>query len=373
MNIILYVSFVVFGVYSFIILSFAYGWNKIRFFKQGKEFKNIPVTVIVACRNEEKNITRLLKCLLHQNYPKQYVEIILIDDHSEDNTVQVIKSFQDKNIPIKTLSLPNHLQGKKAALELGISHAGTEIIITTDADCTMNKRWIESMVAYYHKHGAGIISGPVIFKSNTIFEKLQALEFLSLIGSGAGAIGINHPIMSNGANLLFQKKLFTTSILNEKFASGDDIFLLLHVKKQHKEDIHFIKSSDAVVCTNPEVHLKDFINQRIRWASKSKGYKDYDVIITALIISFVNLILAGSLIYSVFNYSFFFIYFSLFIIKTFADLAILIPVSRFTGQQKLLWLFIPLQFVYPFYIILTAVSGLLGKFRWKSRIYKEKR
>jgi len=373
MNIIFYACFILLGIYTFIILSFAYGWNNIRFFKPEKEINNIPVTIIVACRNEETKISYLLKSLLHQDYPTQYLEIIFIDDHSEDDTVQVIKSFPNKNIPIKLLSLPNHFQGKKAAIELGVIHATGEIIITTDADCTMRKQWVKTMVAYHHKHKAKIISAPVIFKGNTLFEKLQALEFLSLMGTGAGAIGIKHPIMNNGANFLFEKKLFTTSALNKKFASGDDIFLLLQVKKNHKRNIHFIKSNNAVVYTKPASNLKDFLNQRIRWASKSKGYKDFDVISTALIISLGNLTLAGSLIYSCFNYSFFFIYLPLFIIKSFADLMVLIPVSRFTAQQKLLWFFVPLQFVYPFYIVITAAFGLLGKFRWKSRIYKEKR
>lgn len=367
MSIFLYIAAFVFGLYACIILRFSFGWLHIKPFHANNNQKPIPVSIVVACRNEENNIAQLLNCLVQQNYSKEQMEIIVVDDHSEDATIAVIEQFTESFKYIKHFKLTDKKQGKKEALDLAIKQAAYDHILTTDADCTMPANWVNSFVAFYTNHKSKLIAGPVVFKHNNIFHKLQALEFMSLVGSGAGAIGIKRPIMNNGANLFFDKSLYNTSNQQKHFASGDDIFLLLHAKREYKNSIHFLKSEDAVVETNPANNLHQFIHQRIRWTSKSKSYKDFDLIFTALIVFLTNLILGASIVYNLFASDAFLYAILFFAFKSIIDLTILLPVSRFFHQQKLLWLFIPLKVIYPFYIILTAIFGLLGNFMWKNR------
>jgi cellulose synthase/poly-beta-1,6-N-acetylglucosamine synthase-like glycosyltransferase len=127
-------------------------------------------------------------------------------------------------------------------------------------------------------------------KSN-FFQKAQTLEFISLIGSGAGAIGLKHPIMCNGANLAYEKSVFKEKMLEKKFVSGEDVFLLHNLKKEYRDEILFLKNKDAIVQTNCLNNAKEFLNQRIRWQSKSKSYFDRDSIIVSLIVFFANSIL----------------------------------------------------------------------------------
>ncbi|MCD4834957.1 MAG: glycosyltransferase [Bacteroidales bacterium] len=369
-----YIALSITGIYSLTILVFSIGWIKLRTFVSSSISDTIPISIVIACRNEEDNISFLLKSLINQTYLNENTEIIIIDDHSEDNTRKIIAEYIKKNKFIKLLELPGNKTGKKEALAYGIKNSNSDVIITTDADCTTNKNWLNTLVSYYIQFKPKLLVGPVAFnyRNNNIFQKLQAFEFLSLIGSGAGAIGINKPIMCNGANLLFEKSLYENSNIKNHIASGDDIFLMLYAKRINKKSIHFIRSKEAIVYTKPVKSVKEFLNQRIRWTSKSKTYRDFDIIFTALIVTFTNLILALGFVYTIWDFSFLNTFILLFIIKSIFDLLILIPVTKFFYPLKLLWLFFPLQIIYPFYIVFTVIFGLIGNFNWKDRYFQEK-
>lgn len=365
-----HISFLLIALYFLVILIFTIGWFKIPKSLKTNISNPVSVSIIVAFRNEEENILALIKSLYNQDYSKKHTEIILVDDHSEDNSSDIITHFINDKSEIKLLKLPDDKCGKKNALSYGISNSTSEIIITTDADCTMNKHWLSSLVNYYTINKPQLIVGPVGFHSQNAFQNFQAFEFSSLIGSGAGAIGIGKAIMCNGANLLFEKSLYKEANTHNEFASGDDVFLILHAKKKNKNNVQFLKSKNAIVYTQPAKNIRNFFNQRIRWTSKSKAYKDFDIIFTALLIALTNLTLAGSLILGFFKPHFLPLFILLFTIKSIADLGILIPTTRFFKQRKLLWYFFPLQIIYPFYITLTVIFGLTGNFNWKNRKYR---
>jgi len=369
MTIITYIVLFVILIYVLVILAFAYGWVKIKAFTSKTTYQYPKVSIVIAFRNEEENISQLLHSLSAQTYPKDNTEIILVDDHSTDNTVEIIEKNTD--IAIQLVKLPENQTGKKAALAYGINLSTAEILITTDADCTMGKNWVSSLVNYYLINNPKLLVAPVLFSPvKSMFQKFQALEFLSLIGSGAGAIGIGRPIMCNGANLLFEKSLYENALLENNYASGDDIFLLLSAKKQHRKEIHFIKSIDALVYTKPTQTIHDFFKQRIRWTSKSKAYRDFDIVFTAIIVAFTNLMLAVTLVATFISRDFLFYFLLMIIIKSIADMMLLIPVTRFFKQQILMWWFVPLQIIYPFYIVFTILAGIFGKFTWKNRSFR---
>ncbi|OFX20668.1 MAG: hypothetical protein A2041_12970 [Bacteroidetes bacterium GWA2_31_9b] len=363
-----YIILFVILIYALVILAFATGWVKIKTFTSKTTYQYPKVSIVIAFRNEEENISQLLHSLFAQTYPKDKTEIILVDDHSSDNTVEIIESNTD--FAIQLVKLPENQTGKKAALAYGINLSTAEIIITTDADCTMSENWVLSLVNYYLINKPKLLVAPVLFSpAKSMFQKFQSLEFLSLIGSGAGAIGIGRPIMCNGANLLFEKSLYESALLENNYVSGDDIFLLLSAKKKHRKEILFIKSADALVYTKPTQTINDFFKQRIRWTSKSKAYRDFDIVFTAISVAFTNLMLAFTLIASAFNREFLFYFLVMFLIKSIADIMLLVPVTLFFKQQNLMWWFVALQTIYPFYIVFTTLAGIFGKFTWKSRSF----
>jgi len=304
---ILKVLLVLFGtIYFVIILIYTFGWFKLKI-KLTKNLKvSTFVSVVIPARNEEKNILSLLSDLILQNYPKDKFEIIVVDDNSTDSTAELVNHFvannQQFNIKYTFSSQEDKLKAyKKQAINKAIQISRGELIITTDADCRAGNNWLRSIVESYEIGKPKMIVGPVSFyNESTFFEKMQAAEFLSLIAITGGAIQTGRPIMCNGANLAYEKIAFNEvgGFSNDRFSSGDDVFLLLKIRKYFGDDaVRFLKNKDTIINTHPIKSLKDFIQQRTRWASKNKGY-DLKIIMVSFNVYMINLLLIIGLLFS---------------------------------------------------------------------------
>ncbi|MEA3318268.1 MAG: glycosyltransferase [Bacteroidota bacterium] len=364
----LILSSVIIFLYVFLIILFIIGWRKIKYYRSKDIYCNIAVSVIVAVRNESENISFLLNDLKLQKYAKEKLQIIIVNDHSEDNTESIVSENIKNSFNIKLVKLSEGKYGKKEAIIEGINHANGKLIITTDADCRVNKNWVATIAKFYQTKQVKMIISPVLMNDDvSFFQKVQSLEFMSLIGSGASAIGIGHPIMCNGANLAFEKSVFDETMLEKKYVSGDDVFLLHNIKKNYSNKILFLKNRDAIVYTNSMGSLKELLNQRIRWASKSKSYSDIDSIIVSLIIFLSNSILSIYLILAFADIIYLYCFFLFFLIKTIIDFLFFIPIVKFFDKTKLLTLVLPVQFFYTFYVTFMATIGIFTKYNWKGR------
>jgi len=352
------------------------GWYTLKTWKRKKSEPHTKVTVIIPARNESANILGCLNKIVRQHYPSELFDIIIVDDCSTDDTALLVNNFILKN-PEKRISLialnAEQSSLKKQAITEAVKVASSDLIVTTDADCTMSSEWISSIVNYYETTDAIMIAGPVCFtKSKSIFDKMQELEFLSLIASGAATINIGLPTMCNGANLAYEKKAFLEVggfETNKKYASGDDVFLMHKMKKELHRKIRFIKCPDSIIETKSTTSIPSFFNQRKRWASKSRGYKDVPTIIIALIIFLTNILILSCFVLSFFSSTFLLLFLISFFLKFIVDFPVLFGICSFLKKEKLMYLYIPVQLVYPFYIVLTGISGLTGKYKWKDRIH----
>ena len=191
-----------FFFYVVMIISFYYGWKKIQPFNLEVRSTNLTVSVVVAVRNEEENINSLIKNLKSQDYNSTLFDIIIIDDHSIDNTLEILKNEKKGCSNLKISSLEKGYIGKKQAILKAVKLSSSDIILTTDADCKFSNSWISNMVNKFSSSDINLISGPVAYHlENNVFGNMQSLEFLSLVGSGASCIGLNKPVFCNAANL----------------------------------------------------------------------------------------------------------------------------------------------------------------------------
>ncbi len=358
-------------VYLFIISFFIIGWEKIPVYQKGSSIlSGTFLSLIIALRNEEKNVPNLITSLLNQSLVKSCFEIIIVDDHSSDNTYQLCTSLVFNHSNIKILKLSKNA-GKKQALIFGIKESIGQLIVTTDADCVHHKDWLETILEFYQKFKPKMILAPVIMQSNNIFEKIQAIDFYSLIVSGAGSSGLHRPIMCNGSNLAFEKEIFEefSDPYNQNMISGDDIFMLLKIKKIYTGQIQFIKSKEAIVNTKAEQTFKLFLNQRKRWASKSTAYRDKDIIITAFIVFFLNSSLVVNLFIGFLFHNFMIIFIAQLLLKSIVDFIFLSRTNQFIKYKKLMWYFILAQFFNLFFIPYVAIAGIMSSVSWKDRIY----
>jgi cellulose synthase/poly-beta-1,6-N-acetylglucosamine synthase-like glycosyltransferase len=332
---------------------------------------NRKVSVVVAARDEEEYIAGLLNDLINQYYPEELLEIIIVDDHSSDRTYEVVADFI-KQRPGRIILLKNeddNRSGKKSALAYGIARSIGDIILTTDADCRVGARWISSLMASFNDEKIKMVFGTVTYFSEKGFsDDFQSMEFAGLVASGAGAALNGHPFLCNGASLAYRKDAFLQVNGfegNEKYLSGDDVFLLHKMKKTFgRKSIIFCKDEQATVKTYPAPGLRKFINQRTRWASKSKAYRDFLSIITALIVFSYSLIVLFSFITGFFNPVFFLLSGGLFLLKMIADFPLMLGITGFTRQRRLLKFFVLFQTIYPFYIVIAGILSLVKRNKW---------
>ncbi|NOY05468.1 MAG: glycosyltransferase, partial [Chlorobi bacterium] len=166
------------------------------------------VTVLVPVRNEEGTIGQVLREILDQEYPREKIEVIVLDDDSNDGTAEIAESIAARDPRARVLRVHKTSPGKKELLTAGVAAASGEIILTTDGDCAREPGWLRAMVATF---GLGYVAvcGPVLYhRGASLFSRMQALEFMSLVGVGAGFVGIGTPRLANGANLGFRKSAF---------------------------------------------------------------------------------------------------------------------------------------------------------------------
>lgn len=358
-----------------VVVTFYVGWTKISVYKPSARKNSTTVSIIIAARNEEDNIAATIDDVLAQNYDSLLFELIVIDDHSDDRTAEIIRGYLHKNVKFIQLKEEALNSYKKKAIETAIDLANGNLIITTDADCRMGPNWLSTIVNYYEETGCRMISSPVAyFQEKSFFEEAQALEFAYLIGLGAATIGNGHPSTCNGANLAYEKKTFFEvggfkGI--DDLASGDDELLLQKVAAKYSNSIGFLKNTNAIVYTQAKPTLAEFIQQRKRWASKSTRYKSKAVLFLGLSVWLFNL----SIVLNAILVAFFplatlpFLIFQLGA-KLLVEFLFLNKVMAFFNRKQLLWWLPIFNALHIIYIVYIGIAGNSSKYSWKDRLVK---
>jgi cellulose synthase/poly-beta-1,6-N-acetylglucosamine synthase-like glycosyltransferase len=264
---------------------------------------------------------------------------------------------------------------KKYAISKAIEQASGEIIVTTDADCRMGKLWLRTIVQKFEESGCYMLSSPVVYsEEKSLFERLQTLEFLYLIGLGAAGIGNGAPTTCNGANLAYRRDIFyKVGGFNgiDDLASGDDELLLHKIAQHYPQRIGFCKSMAAMVHTDAKPDVKSFISQRKRWASKSTKYKDKRVVFLGVAIWLFNLGLILSLFTFLWQLPMLYeVFFLIFGLKVLIELIFLYPLVHFAKRTELLKYLPALSLAHSFYIVYIGILGNIGTYDWKGRKVK---
>ncbi|HEX7367323.1 MAG TPA: glycosyltransferase [Pelobium sp.] len=351
------------------------GWQKIPAYKPVSINPKTKVSVLIAARNEAESIHLTIEDIINQNYPKELFELIIVDDHSTDDTSKIITSYAGRGVKLIQLNESKPLNSyKKKAITEAIKLANGELMVATDADCRMAANWLLTIVGLYQQNNYNLISSPVVYyQEKTLFERLQTLEFLYLIGLGAAGIGNKMPSTCNGANLAYKKDVFLklggfTGI--DDLASGDDELFLHKVASAYPGTIGFCKNYDALVYTHAKPNMKEFIQQRRRWASKSVKYKDKKIIVLAVCVWLFNISLAFNFIMAFFYPGFLALVCTQFLIKFTAELFFIAPLTAFVKRNGLITKLSFLTFLHVVYLIYIGIMGNAGKYNWKGRLVK---
>ena len=332
--------------------------------------QDLSATVLVPFRNEEKNLPEIIECLNNQSFSN--FEVIFINDHSSDKSLQVLDETLPKNLLNARFINLTTSKGKKAAIAKGIEEAQYELIVTTDADCHMNLKWLSNMFAPFYKEEIQMVLGPVMLTGNPHWKLIQSLEFTPLIGITALAAQLGNPIMANGANLAYRKSAFEQvggfDGINET-PSGDDELLMNKFRKMFKKGVVFNPSNQALVTTEAFSDWRSFLNQRLRWASKwNIGARPVTMALAVFVFLFHLLQLMGLVsVFLIPEMSKWWIY--ALSLKLISEYVFIHSVrNRFNFKTPIIP-FLLCFILYPFYAIYFGIAANFKKFEWKGRKY----
>lgn len=398
---------IIVGVYFLANLSLIIIWFRTpnyNFFLKENVIETSKISVIIPVRNEAENILFLLQDLEKQTYPKHKFEVIVADDDSTDDTLKIVQKFQkNSNINLLINQLPpktNNTSPKKRAIDSSIKLANGQLITTTDGDCRVGEKWLESIANFQAQTGAYLVSCAVTFDNaafernsarfaqaqsskphsiilsiiHSIINNTQIIEFASLVGSGACAMFIQKPNMCNGANLTYLKSIFyevNGFAGNENLASGDDEFLMHKIAAKYPNKVKFLKDQHTIVETHAHASWRSFYNQRKRWASKWKHYNNWQTTALAVFVFMANLVVPLTFGFWLFDFITTQNLFSVLSLKFSAEFIFLSLVISFLRKKSLIWLIPFVQIIYPLYVVFFGlVAQKQGEYVWKGRKLK---
>ena len=355
-------------MYCLAIIVLIYGFTKVNTIEYTGLTPKTKFSIIVPFRNEAENLPILLESLSKLNYLMELFEVILVDDESEESFK--IPSLKFKVSVINNIRVTN--SPKKDAIVTALQIVSTDWIITTDADCVVDKDWLLTLDNYIQLHDITMIAGAVTYDcGNSFLHHFQQLDLTSLQGATIGSFGIKKGFMCNGANYAYTKSFFQKLNGfngNDEIASGDDVFLLQKAIAKSTEKVHYLKAQNTIVTTKPLNDWKSLFYQRVRWASKTSSYqssfgKGLGLLVFAGNLSW--LLVLGSWLLGLTAFQNFFL---VCVLKFSVDTILIYKTNHFLNNSKMRYLILS-SLLYPFFCVSVALYSLFGKYEWKGRTF----
>jgi cellulose synthase/poly-beta-1,6-N-acetylglucosamine synthase-like glycosyltransferase len=295
------------------------------------------VSVIVSAKNEEENITRCMDSLVKLDYPKDKIELLMVNDNSSDGTKDIILSYAEKYPEIKYLEtedIPSKIRGKAKALSQAVKKSGGEFIFTTDADCEVKPSWVKEMLKYYDVD-TGVVSSYSIIKPKNISWAVQSLDWIYLLTIASGSDGIGNPLSCVGNNMSYRKKAYEEVGGYEKikYSVTEDFMLLKTIRTATKWKTKFPLNADTVNYTLPGMSFMELYRQKKRW-----GRGGLDIVLPGYLVGLIGWCISASLLLG-----WLFVpvnaYLIILISKIILDIIFILPaVLRFRSFKTLLYL-----------------------------------
>ena len=323
------------------------------------------VSVVIAARNEEDQISNLINDLIIQEYPINQLEIVLVNDRSTDSTLDIITEASNNYAFIKVVSIneeSKEMTPKKNALTKGIESALGEIVVLTDADCRVGKLWVSSMAySVMNQNCISIGFSEVTNENDSLFDRYQRIDFFSIIIANAGVSGWGAFWSGSGQNLAFYKNDFEAIDGFQdvrKRISGDDMYLVQAISNLKNGYVHI--DPNSFVKTSPVKSVSSFFNQRVRWSSNAKmNFYDAPLFFGFLLTMMIyNLLILFSFLLG--NP-----WLSLLSIKFILDALVIFLGGKLFDRNMDILAYCVWAILQPIYVPLIGIWGIRGKFYWK--------
>ncbi|MCU0400595.1 MAG: glycosyltransferase [Algoriphagus sp.] len=327
------------------------------------------VSILIAVRNEEKDLPRLLKSLERLDYPSEKLQILIADDQSEDRTPELLSTWaaHSKNRKIITV-LPSqtglfHPNGKANALSILARETQGDFFFFTDADCEVSSTWIREGVSCFG-HGVGLVIGITQVRSGNLFEGMQEMDWWNTLGIVKVVTDLGLSTTGLGNNMAISKEAYFEcgGFESIPFSLTEDLEISRAVRKSGFRQVHQV-SPRMLITTKAEATWRDLLRQRKRWMhgvmSLSIGWKfllGFQFLFYPLIVVLLFLIPSVGL--------------GLWGVKVFFQSLFLHKIASYTNQKLRAYTLV----IFDFYQILALSLTILYYFwpvqtEWKTRKY----
>lgn len=325
-----------------------------------------PVSVLVAARNEEGNIARCLEGLHALRYDGD-IEIIVIDDHSSDGTLAIMREWEGRDARMRVMQpgeqIPG-LRGKANAIAQAIERSRGEIILTTDADCVVPPGWVEETVSRYDAH-TGCVCGYTLIRADSVFSGMQSLDWAYLMTIASAGVGWGYALSAVGNNMSFRRAAYNEvgGYQGVGFSVTEDFALFKAIAYTTEWNVRYPANPRALVWSEACADTKELFRQKRRWG---KGGLDIPVLGFG-IMSIGFLMNAAILLLPLFGIPAW-AWLAAIAGKSAGDAALLLhPLRRF-GLLRLFRYFPAFALYYIVYVtVLPFVVLLGGRIVWKDR------
>ncbi len=323
----------------------------------------LKFSVVIAVKNEAKNIPGLIVSIKKLFYPKDFYEVIIIDDNSKDDSYQIINDAVKEIENIRLYKVGDKiLPGKKGALEFGINKATNPYIIITDGDCLPQKNWLISFTSKFNMGFDIVFGASPIIKTGSLINNISCFENLrtTILTFTAATFGFPYSAAARsfGFTKNIYKKINGYKSTTETLSGDDDLFIREAIK--HNAKVGCFIEKDGLVFTNSVSSFKDFLKQKARHTSTSFYYLPKHKIsltfwhLTNLFLLFTPLLIWFNSVFIIF-----------FLGKILIDIMLIKKMQRLVGYNFNFGEIIYLQIIYELLLIVNIFNSKLSNIKWK--------
>lgn len=335
-------------------------------FKSSEQIKNnfneLKISVVIAAKNEEKNICQIIKSLSNQNYGKNNFEVIIIDDNSDDDTFKIAQSEISERNNFSIYKAKNKIfEGKRGAIQFGIDRSVFPYILITDADCKPLDNWLKSFSNKFNEGYDFVFGKAPYYQTNTMANKISCFDNLWTHILTFSFAHSGFPYSAASRSFGFKKDSFfnISGFENQtKTLSGDDDLLLQKAIK-NKMKIGIVTDSGAIVYSDSKQNITDYILQKSRHTSTSIYYSSKTKYLLGTW-HFLNLLFLSLPFFYFYNSNFIYP----FLIKIVTDIFIIISFSKDFSYKFSVFEIIYLQIIYEILLVINFVFSFTRRNKW---------
>ncbi len=319
-------------------------------------------SVVIAFKNESKNLPRLLSALMNQTIESKKFEVILVDDYSSDNSSEVVRENISNSTNFRLIK--NTLQsGKKNAIQEGIKNSNGEIIILTDADCIPHPDWINQILIHYDDETDLVYGYSPIISEKSLFNKFCQYENLFTSTLMTAFHNVEFPYLATGRNLSYRKSVFERlngfQEIKKSLSGDDDLFFQLAVRKGFKTKL--MNTKESVVFTRCKQNFSQYFKQKTRHISASKFY--FNDIKLSLGFIYTSNIFLNLILFPAFLFMDKFLL-SLILFNWMIKFFTLSRITQRIGMRYPLYLIPLFDFLYSITLIFIGIRSRIGSVSW---------